>query len=282
MLRIYLSSPQINYPIDSVTFKREDNLSFFVLRSSINNDINITIPYKLPVRDEYLNEDFDCNPFISPTFYKENNIFEVHHTDIAVGRIGWIFPVQSLTSDEHSFADNVHFLRYAFVAFSKLLYGEFFSEDILINVTEIEAELQLSEIYPSDLLVLSLSKEKTKLINGFDIINYLHSFYINKYFICQNVSELNSLEKFDSQADSPRIKVSEISHDLQNEIFITALYKDHLKTKNHPLVQFHLLYQIIELLINRVYDCEMKIIIESTKEAKNNSRSKFRNQNNYS
>jgi hypothetical protein len=174
--------------------------------------------------------------------------------------------VQSLVSDQHSYFDNPHFLKYSFVTFHKLLYGEFFKDDIIISIQEFEIEVQLSDLYPSDLLILSLSNSKTKLIGNFSVLNYLHSFYINKYFICHNLSEITLIDKYVSDYEPSQIKLTELSANLKNEIFIISLYKDHLKSRNHPLVQFHLLYQIIELLINRVYDCEIKKIIDLTKD----------------
>lgn len=44
--------------------------------------------------------------------YSENSIFQVY---VGEQRIGWIFPIQALLSNQHDYAANTFFLRYAYV-----------------------------------------------------------------------------------------------------------------------------------------------------------------------
>lgn len=250
-----------------IIFDSTSGDNIFILSSSQNEEIQIIVPYHLPVWPQYQITDFECIPFISPSFYKEDNIFQVIVEKKHIGRIGWIFPIQSLLSDIHTHATNEHFLKYAFVSFYKLLRGEYFEEDMIIESSSLEAEMELSDIYNTSLLVLAISIQKTNTIPNFTINNYLHSLYGYKYFYCKSTNDLYSLKLGNVYTVAfSEIRIKEISPYLKDEIFIQSLYKDHLKESNHPLVQFHLLYQIIELLIEKIYDSEVNITLLSAKE----------------
>lgn len=46
-------------------------------------------------------------------------------------RIGWIFPISSIVSISHDYADNPHYCRYALVAHMLLLRNEIAEQDIV-------------------------------------------------------------------------------------------------------------------------------------------------------
>lgn len=46
-------------------------------------------------------------------------------------RIGWIFPISSIVSTSHDYADNPHYCRYALVAHMLLLRNEIAEQDIV-------------------------------------------------------------------------------------------------------------------------------------------------------
>jgi hypothetical protein len=262
MLKLRSSQSDRLFKIDLISFKKSDSANYFLLESSDNSDVNVSVPYTLETAGNYKTEDFECIPFISPIFYKESNIFEIHVEDKKIGRLGWIFPIQSIISIEHSYSQNEHFLKYAFVTFRKLLLGEFFTTDIIIDVSSFDSEIQIDQIYPSSLIVLSLSKAKTKNINVFSVEDYLPDLYIHKYFLCEFPEEDSQVQRINTDlSETSKVTIRPIAEDLKEEIYIKSLFKNHFKQNNHPLVQFHLLYQIIELLIIRVYDCEINRIV---------------------
>lgn len=148
------------------------------------------------------------------------------------------------------------------MSFNKLLNGQFFEKDIVIEKDSFEGELLIDNFYDSKLIVLCLSKNKTGLLEPFSIDHYLHSLYIHKYFFCDN--EIYFSNFIFSEVDTPtysEIKISKISDFLEQEVFISALFKTYLRSNNHPLVHFHFLYQIIELLIERVYDYTLNEVL---------------------
>lgn len=71
--------------------------------------------------------------------YSENSIFQVY---VGQQRIGWIFPIQALLSNQHDYVNNPFFLRYAYVAFC-LLLNDIKSK----NEKEISSEIFLKDFY---------------------------------------------------------------------------------------------------------------------------------------
>ncbi len=266
MLIAHLASSETKFEINAFSEKIELGETCFVLKSYSNPSLNIKVRFPLPVHDVYEEKNFECYPFISDAYYKENHIFELHEEDLQPNsRIGWIFPIQSLTSKEHDKAKNKHFLQYAYVTFKILLQSEMFKEDLSFTIRNYDDEIDLSNIYPSDLIIASLSKDKLKLISKFKITNYLHSLYINRYYFCTELNQLNQRTLKNLTREGQRIEIKRISKNLKTEVFILALFKDHLIDKNHPLVQFHFLYQIIELLIDKILDFEILKVLDSFK-----------------
>lgn len=98
---------------------------FFVLTKSYET---VTIPYYLLDKDhkgELFNEDSSDYDYkiLYKKNYKENDIYQVIDGGLEK-RIGWIFPVSSIISTSHDFANNPHYCRYAFLAHIFLLQNE--------------------------------------------------------------------------------------------------------------------------------------------------------------
>lgn len=268
MLKIRLGSGSPILNIDSVSFINQGiSKGYFLLSSTLDAAVAITIPYRLQVYDEYSTSNFDCTPFYSPIYYKENNIFQVHVSDTSVGRIGWMFPVQSLVSTQHSFSENLHFLKYAFVTFFKLLKGELFTVNNVLEVTSFNDQIEITDFYPSNLSIFAQSRIQTCKVENFDVLDYLHSIYTYRFFICDTIEEINQINNSIYLDEPPSIlKIDRISKSLKQQSYIQSLFLIHFKVDNHPLVQFHLLYQIVELIIDRVSNAETLIILHEARE----------------
>jgi hypothetical protein len=269
MLKLHSRQTGREWSLDKISFNKNDVDSYFLLESSEDNSIKFTVDFPLPVHEGYLPQDFTCIGFSSSIFNKENNVFQVNlkQPKVNVIRIGWIFTVQALLSKEHNEADNQHFLRYAYITFEKLLRGELFPET-LISMDEIglTGSIALESIYPADLIILSVSNNQIRNIRKFNIDNYLQSFYSYGYYFCP------TLDEFDSSVENhvkipiiTNIVIEKISDCLEDSDFAKSLFKTYLKKQNHPLVQFYLLFQVIELLIEKVYDFEIEKIFNEAK-----------------
>lgn len=248
------------YNIDIVDFI-DDLAGSFHLGSTQNSQIAIRIPYKLAVDRTYESPDFLCIPFISPNLYKENDIFEVDIIDEWKGRVGYAYPVQALLSTEHSLATNEHFLKFAYVSFLKLLKGEVFETDVIFDIIDYEGEMGLDNIYNSSLIIFCLSKYQIDKRGDFAIDYYLHSLMDYRYLYCRDQRELTIVkDTFPTANTRSRIRLRPVAFVLREEYYIRSLFKDLLIATDDPIVKFHLLYQIIELLINRVYENEIRTI----------------------
>ncbi len=71
------------------------------------------------------------------------------------------------------------------------------------------------------------------------------------------MNDLNEIRKLEK-----RIVLKPISKDLENEDYMIQLFIDLLPYQDHPLVIFHLLYQVIELLMPKIAMKELKKFIE--------------------
>ena len=172
------------------------------------------------------------------TDFSENDIFQIYEKKIN-GRIGLIFPIIAVSSTNHSFANNKHFKRYAYIAFKILTEN---STDEIIEFHE-------------NTMILLLCKSKIAAIPDFKIQNYIPSLYQYGY-LTKNIDDLNNSFK---KVNSEKIELQSISDFLKQEDYPFELFND-LIFEKHPLVKFHVLYQNIELLISKILLNEINLL----------------------
>lgn len=244
-------------PFDSINFDSATNE--FNLTLSHTPSVEITINYPLTVQSSFNINDFQLI-LMHSTNYAENDIFQVYERDAGI-RIGWVFPIRSLVSNNHDEASNIHFLRYAYVAFQKLLLNpenktEFVSSE---NAALIEEDgIQERGLYDEETIVLILSNNQLSTIPNFDIKNYYPAFASQDYYT-QKVKY-----NYSRTVTNQRLYVKSIAVQLRNESYLEELFEK-LITENHPLVRFHVLYQVIELLIEKVLLFELTLIADKLK-----------------
>ena len=137
---------------------------FFVVTDSYET---VNVPYLLLDRDkkgDVFNENPDSYGYkiFYKRNYKENDIFQVIESDLDK-RIGWIFPISSIVSTSHDYADNPHYCRYALVAHMLLLRNEIAEQDIVSRDFSSIIESEYSDdaiilIYKKDLSVRQAEK----------------------------------------------------------------------------------------------------------------------------
>ena len=178
--------------------------------------------------------------------YSENSIFQVY---VGEQRIGWIFPIQALLSNQHDYIDNQFFLRYAYVAFWLLL------DDIKsIDEKEISSEIFLEDFYDDSLTILLLDNENiSRLEEVFNIEYYVVSLYQYGY----SRSGKGNLE---SQIDRPdkRIHLKPIAKELQQTKYIYTLFEKEIPKTHEAFARFHTYYQIVEILISVIFEDKFK------------------------
>lgn len=244
-------------PIDKISFN--DHELTFNITSSHDSETNIIrFGYVLqPVHE-------DCDPanytlyLLYKQEFSENDIFQVYDKHINE-RIGWIFPIQSLMSTEHDCADNQHFLKYAFAAFQKLLLN--IDNEILLSPDESDP-YQLRQLYKEDCIILALANEKLPV--DFNFNGYLP--FLFKYGYCFKSSDkINPIIL--QHASKTRFNIQSISKEFSSDSFIAEVFHE-LIFEHHPLVKFHILYQVVEFLIERILYYELESVSSLLKQRK--------------
>ncbi|WP_235335263.1 hypothetical protein [Aphanizomenon flos-aquae] len=165
------------------------------------------------------------------------------------------------------------FLKYAYVAFYKLLLNQEDYSHFTPSIEQIE-DYKLTDFYGDNIIILILFKTNIQKIANFNIDNYLASLYSHSYYYCEpteNIKKINTcqptedLNEIKNRANlkssgNTRLILQRSSKYLQGESYIDRLFKSLLKTEEHHLVRFYLLYQVIELMIQIVF--ERKILDE--------------------
>lgn len=126
---------------------------------------------------------------------------------------------------------------------------------------------RLTEFYGNDIIILILSNSEIQKIDNFHINNYLISLYSYSYYYCQPNEDLKKI-KIRANVESPsgkKLIIQKISQYLEGEEYLHRLFTRLLKTEENALVRFYLLYQVIELIIQIIFDHSVLDLIEDFK-----------------
>lgn len=175
-------------------------------------------------------------------------------------RIGWIIPVSSLDSNLHIHKDDIHFLKYAYLAAKACLETEWAS----VNYNDVEIglaqSLVLSDIFPEFTAVLVISLKTLTEGAEFDMDRAVPSMMANGYIpLGREPAGL-----YDWGFDRASKVFVEMASPAPSEfLVINNLLRAFARAKDEPVLQFFFLYQIVELLIERVMRHEYAAIASS-------------------
>lgn len=192
-----------------------------------------------------LDDEYNPNNFVVKILHNnrddctEECIYQVY---VKQQRIGWIFPIQAIHSKDHSYSENIYFLRYAYVAWFHLLS--------LCDV-EIESfeDFDLFSYYGDDINLLVLDNENCGKITDFDYNKYIVSLFQNGY----SESGLGNLFS-ESVNHDKTINLYRQSKDLDDIPYILELFRKQIPNEVNVISRFYNYYQIIEILISKVFD----------------------------
>ena len=190
-------------------------------------------------------------------FYAENHIYQVYESELDE-RLGWMFPIQAINSKSHSFTDNQFFLNYAFAAIKILLIGSNLTRS---NSSKFNRDnYSVLDFYEDDDILLVLSNQKIAKIENFSIDNFIPCLFKFGYHLVTSSKSgeniFHSQNQFYDQL-STRIVLKPISKCLQSELYVNNLFKKFLPYEQHHLVRFSVLYQIVEWLIEKIFQKEL-------------------------
>ncbi len=237
----------------------DDEQKVFIL-SDENEDYIFNIPYVAKLEAEIYNpDDYYLFLFENNHLNAENDCFQLYDENDDK-RIGWVFPISVLDSNENDYAENVHLNKYKFVAFKKLL-SRSFSYRINLVSNEINS---ISDIFGENTFIVILSKE---LINkdDFNISSFYPSLATYGYYLKSNnrlsiTSPINYLvNKFRGRK---KLYLKYTNSVILSVDFMVKLYEIYLKELDHHLIRFHLLYQVIEYLITNKFSSEFESLLQ--------------------
>lgn len=184
----------------------------------------------------------------------ENSIFNLYADGI---RIGWIFPIQSLESKEHDYVCDEFYLKYAYIVVYKLLQMTEFGE-------EEYSDFSILDYYPDDIQILVYDKGNASKIESFDISNYSVGLFSKGYSFCGEGNVFTKLENFDKN-----IRVKQLPKPIRDISYINDLFMELIPLQESSYSKFHLIYQIIEILIGVVFNYKIKSLIQEIMDSPN-------------
>lgn len=202
----------------------------------------------LPVIPEYDIESFEFYILHNEKLIGENCIFSVFFDN---ERVGWVFPIQALLSKEHDYSSNKHFLKYVYPGLLWLLRHldqSYYSDTGSDLVFPDQA---------TDLILMMIDKENAKKVQEYDIKNYTVSLFQKGYSyegIGNTITEIDHPDK--------AIRLKRVSKELQHITFVDTLFRSYIPNMQDGITRFHMLYQVIEILIEQVFDSEFRKLVK--------------------
>tara|TARA_R110000751_G_scaffold133929_1_gene236341 strand:+ start:1409 stop:2503 length:1095 start_codon:yes stop_codon:yes gene_type:complete len=244
--------------LDQLSF--DSDTSTFIIGSEEMSD-SFSVEY-IPNKEE---KEFAFNQYEviileNKSLDAENDIFLVNEIDLNKG-IGWIFPLSTLESNDNDYAEKDFFNQFRYLTHQKLLSSSFFLKKEII---EKKQRFLLSDLFEDDLIILVVSLEA--LESPLDICSYLPSL-ANKGYFLKNEHDL----KYKCPSDilvnwyrgKKKINIQKATNLVYQTDYSKKLYTNYLKSLDHHLIRFHLIYQIIENHLTDLFNSEFDKILDN-------------------
>lgn len=227
---------------------------------SSNRFANQRISTPLTLDDAFLNKSFQIH-LLAKRDVKENEITTVIDGSRDNRRIGWCIPVNALDSNEHDFASNPHFQRYAFMAIIELFQYNLDSFFTLPFDEETQIR-QFSDVLHQSACVLIISTE-TLDAEGFELDRFMPSLIAHGY---SKLSERNPSDIIWStspkEAVGTQMILLPISSDLGDSSLLATMLHNAVVYESRPVFSFFYAYQVIELLMEHIFMTEQEAILK--------------------
>lgn len=199
---------------------------------------------------------------------RESDIYQLYvRSDDGERRIGWFFPLLALESDLHDFAKNEHFLRYARAAV------DHFFEAYPLSVAEVplslvvEGEFRLTSFAPDTTVLLVVSRSAVCQGGLFDLAR-LYPYLASIGVLDEAQSKCGTAVVPFVRPVRSRMKLIHSSQDFSDDKLVRALLTYAAHAFNQPVLQFFYLYQVIELLMEKIFSIEQEAIIAKINQAR--------------
>jgi len=219
----------------------------------------VRIATSLALMPAYDPDKFDFHLLLKPDV-KENDSKQVHSKIVGdTVRIGWAIPVLSLVSDQHDHASNEHFLRYAFLAI--LMAVDLVSAQVEVELSEL-AEIDILKLLGEDAVILVISKVTLQKGHDFELKRALPSLVSQGYADGASDVEVGS-RWLPREQEKDVVKIVLSSKCPDDHDMVAAMLNGFVSSHRSLALQFFYLYQIVELLMERVISIRQKEIADS-------------------
>lgn len=238
------------------------------------------IKYKFEQIPDKESDEYEVIIFHKPNC-KPDEIYTVHFNggdkeNERENRIGWIFPIKVFDEDPKSLSIQEEpkrysaFCGYAYKAFVKLCnyIKEADEGKIPFRYDKKPSPSTLLNFYDDDSVVLVISKTRKDnyevvLNEEFEIKNYLPSLLTYGYWLLKDKSACDFADKANENRTNQilvtkKFFISRNSFELDENKFIEELFTSLLIRQTNEIAEFHLLYQVIEILIENVFNFEVE------------------------
>lgn len=265
--------------LDLLEVSEEKNC--FILGNSNTGDTGVKVEFIFTPSFQFndivssykeVNEVFEEAYLFKNQHFSQSKIIELRTTSSSDndGKLGYFFTINSFIDIDNQILFPNKFLRTAaYRAYVSLLKGEVKCKLKVPSFSN--SDLTLSDFYDETDILLILSKIFYKKVKNFNFVNqYLYplknfgfvitedlsnQIFENEYEIVKNrFYELN-----DNDAEYHILKISPVSNLIQEINYFDVLIRKLIPTLSiHPVIKFHYLYQVIEILIDFVLKNEIK------------------------
>lgn len=175
-------------------------------------------------------------------------------------RIGWLFPYAALTSTEHDFAENPHFLFYAFHAYVEILKDRQVLNRLLEGVS-FEGIIDEKVANNKNILII----ENTNLLQNTKLKELELSLYMYGYTQEASINSSKFLKCVNDDVNTILLRRCKHVLNPQRTSYISPYIDDFLLTyigENNAFILFLFIYQLFELLLDDILIIKLKELID--------------------
>lgn len=234
------------------------NGTFAFPASDLFSNQVVTTP--LRIDGAFIDKDFELF-LLTKSNVKENEIVTIHDGSRDGRRLGWCIPINALGSAEHDFAENIHFLRYAYRAMGELFRADLSSVYTASTTNDDGYTRSFSDFLHPSTCLLVISRE-TLAGDGFDLDRFLPSLLSYGYTRLGDRHPDEVVWKAEMKEDmGSALTLHPISSDLNEASLIVSLLHNAVAYEQRPIFSFFYAYQVIELLMEHVFMSEQAAIL---------------------
>jgi hypothetical protein len=250
-------------------FPEENSYFYIKVDDDGSHNLNIPLSFSEHSKRDYNSCDYDIF-FLLKKNVKESEVVRLCKPgDNAT--VGYLLPLLSMESNAHKHANDRSFLRYAFIAIQELLRRC----DIIGLMKEVKTnqiDYALSDLLHDEVVICIIYKVMLNIGDFSRIAPVLFKYG----YIKANSKKPSELQyRIKNEDELTKITLHQISSEIIEAPLIDKILHEQFPYEKNIAFKFFILYQIIELLMERVYNYfQNKIIAELILYKDNLSKSK--------